>query len=63
VRPAARVEREDLVAFAATAEVALTLGWRDAVVTGWQPHVQTTLHAPTPSAKRSAARASLRTAP
>jgi hypothetical protein len=43
VRPAARVAREDLVAFAASAEVALTLGWRYVVVTGWKPHVTTTL--------------------
>jgi len=34
VRPAARVGRDDLVAFAATAEVALRPGWRYPVVTG-----------------------------
>jgi hypothetical protein len=45
VRPAARVEREDLVAFAASAEVALLLGWRYVVVTGWRRHVVTTLDA------------------
>ncbi len=43
VRPAARVEVEDLVAFAATAEVAAAVGWRYAVVTGWRPHVLTTV--------------------
>jgi hypothetical protein len=43
VRPAARIGPEDLVAFAATAEAALTAGWRYAVVTGWKPHVATTL--------------------
>jgi hypothetical protein len=45
VRPAARMAREDLAAFAASAEVALTLGWRYVVVTGWKPHVATTLDA------------------
>src|SRR5437764_12009737 len=45
VRPAARVAREDLVAFAASAEVALMLGWRYVVVTGWREHVLTTLDA------------------
>lgn len=43
VRPAARVASEDVVAFAATAEVAAAVGWRYAVVTGWRPHVLTTL--------------------
>lgn len=43
VRPAARVVAEDLVAFAATAEVAAAVGWRYAVVTGWRPHVLTTV--------------------
>jgi hypothetical protein len=45
VRPAARVGRDDLVAFAATAEVALALGWRYAVVTGWRSPVMSTLDA------------------
>jgi len=45
VRPAVRIGSEDLVAFAASAEVALMLGWRYAVVTGWKPHVMTTLDA------------------
>ncbi|MFF0656083.1 TnsA-like heteromeric transposase endonuclease subunit [Micromonospora tulbaghiae] len=45
VRPAARVRNEDLVAFAATAEVALSLGWRYAVVTGWHRHVPASLDA------------------
>jgi hypothetical protein len=45
VRPAARVGRDDLVAFSATAEVALTLGWRYAVVTGWRSLVASTLDA------------------
>lgn len=42
VRPAAPAA-EDLVAFAATAEVAATVGWRYAVVMGWRPHVLTTV--------------------
>ncbi|MDQ7907607.1 TnsA-like heteromeric transposase endonuclease subunit [Phytohabitans sp. ZYX-F-186] len=45
VRPAARVAAADRVAFAATAEVAVLLGWRYTVVTGWQPHVMSTLDA------------------
>lgn len=43
VRPAERVEIKDRVRFAATAEVALTSGWRYMVVTGWRPHVMATL--------------------
>ncbi|WP_281904886.1 TnsA-like heteromeric transposase endonuclease subunit [Phytohabitans aurantiacus] len=43
VRPAARVTQQDRVAFAASAEVALLLGWRYVVVTGWKPHVTSTL--------------------
>jgi hypothetical protein len=43
VRPAARVAAEDLVAFAATAEVAAVVGWRYAGVMGWKPHVLTTV--------------------
>lgn len=43
VRPAARVGERDRVAFAASAEVALLHGWRYAVVTGWKPHVLTTV--------------------
>jgi len=43
VRPGSRVGAEDLVAFAASAEAALTAGWRYAVVTGWRAHVVATL--------------------
>jgi hypothetical protein len=39
VRPGHRVKPEDRMRFAAAAEVALVLGWRFAVVTGWQPGV------------------------
>jgi len=45
VRPAARVAAQDRVAFAATAEAALLHGWFYAVVTGWKPHVATTVDA------------------
>lgn len=45
VRPAARVGAVDRVAFAASAEVALLLGRRYMVVTGWMPHVSTVLDA------------------
>lgn len=43
VRPATRVGERDWVAFAASAEVALLHGWRYIVVTGWKPHVPTTV--------------------
>lgn len=43
VRPAARIEEEDQVAFAAAAEAALAVGWRYRVVAGWLPQVYTTL--------------------
>jgi hypothetical protein len=43
VRPGERIGEEDLVRFAAAAEVALSCGWRYVVVTGWRPHVQATL--------------------
>src|SRR5262245_10260229 len=43
VRPAARVGERDRVAFAASAEVALLHGWRYLVVSGWKPHVLTTV--------------------
>lgn len=43
VRPAGRVKPEDEVAFAAAAEAALAAGWGYAVVTGWRPHVMTTV--------------------
>jgi hypothetical protein len=43
VRPAGRIEAADRVKFAASAEAALACGWRYGVVTGWQPHVMTTL--------------------
>ncbi|MFD0393467.1 TnsA-like heteromeric transposase endonuclease subunit [Streptomyces nogalater] len=37
VRPAGRMDDDDLMKFAATSEVALALGWGYAVVTGWRP--------------------------
>ncbi|MFJ3795277.1 TnsA-like heteromeric transposase endonuclease subunit [Streptomyces sp. NPDC090088] len=37
VRPAGRMDDDDLMKFAATSEVALALGWGYAVVTGWKP--------------------------
>ncbi|MFF2381834.1 TnsA-like heteromeric transposase endonuclease subunit [Streptomyces sp. NPDC058108] len=37
IRPAGRMDHDDLMKFAATSEVALTLGWGYAVVTGWRP--------------------------
>lgn len=43
VRPAARVGERDRVAFAASAEVALLHGWRYVVVSGWKPHVLSTV--------------------
>jgi hypothetical protein len=43
VRPAGRIEARDRVAFAAAAEVALLHGWGYTVVTGWIPHVTTTV--------------------
>jgi hypothetical protein len=43
VRPGCRVGRDDLVAFAASAEAAVVAGWRYAVVTGWRAHVTTTV--------------------
>ena len=43
VRPAGRIEAADRAKFAASAEAALACGWRYGVVTGWQPHVMTTL--------------------
>ncbi|MFJ2779416.1 TnsA-like heteromeric transposase endonuclease subunit [Kitasatospora sp. NPDC087315] len=43
VRPGHLIKPEDTVRFAAAAEVALACGWRYTVVSGWQPHVQTTL--------------------
>ena len=43
VRPADRIEAADRVKFAASAEAALSCGWRYAVVGGWRPHVMTTL--------------------
>ncbi|MFC8094827.1 TnsA-like heteromeric transposase endonuclease subunit [Streptomyces sp. NPDC057301] len=41
VRPADRIEPEDALKFAATAEAALSAGWRYSVVTGWRRHVWT----------------------
>ncbi|MBB5778700.1 TnsA-like heteromeric transposase endonuclease subunit [Nonomuraea jabiensis] len=43
VRPGGRIKAEDRVRFAATAEVALSCGWRYAVAADWRSHVQTTL--------------------
>ena len=43
VRPGERIKAEDRVRFAAAAEIALSCGWRYAVVPGWRPHVQGTL--------------------
>jgi hypothetical protein len=37
VRPGQRVKPDDRMRFAAAAELALVLGWRFAVVTGWRP--------------------------
>lgn len=45
VRPAGRVGERDRVAFAAAAEVALLHGWRYMVVSGWKPHVVSTVDA------------------
>jgi hypothetical protein len=39
VRPADRVRPKDVLGFAATARLAVELGWRYTVVTGWRPHV------------------------
>ncbi|WP_405890912.1 TnsA-like heteromeric transposase endonuclease subunit [Streptomyces sp. NBC_01527] len=38
VRPAERIAPEDEVKFAASAEVALTVGWNYSVVSGWRRH-------------------------
>jgi hypothetical protein len=43
VRPGERIKAEDRIRFAAAAEVALSCGWRYAVVAGWRPHVQAAL--------------------
>lgn len=43
VRPGECVEDEDRVCFAAAGEAALACGWRYTVVTGWRPHVMTTV--------------------
>jgi hypothetical protein len=43
VRPAGRVEQDDLVKFAASAEAALSAGWRYLVVGGWRRQVVATL--------------------
>ncbi|MFC9810509.1 TnsA-like heteromeric transposase endonuclease subunit [Streptomyces virginiae] len=39
VRPADRIEPEDEVKFAASAQAALAVGWNYSVVTGWRQHV------------------------
>ncbi len=43
VRPSDRIAAPDRVKFAASAVAALACGWRYGVVSGWQPHVMTTL--------------------
>ena len=44
VRPADLISKdEDRVRFAAASEIALSAGWRYALVAGWRPNVQTTL--------------------
>ncbi|MGH3736538.1 MAG: TnsA-like heteromeric transposase endonuclease subunit [Micromonosporaceae bacterium] len=43
VRPGDRIGEDDRVGFAATGEVALSCGWRYAVVAGWRPHVLATV--------------------
>lgn len=43
VRPGDRIGKDDRVGFAATAEVALSCGWRYAVAAGWRPNVMTTV--------------------
>jgi hypothetical protein len=45
VRPGERVRADDRLRFAASAEVALALGWRYLVVTGWRPNVVTVIDA------------------
>ncbi|MFD6068668.1 TnsA-like heteromeric transposase endonuclease subunit [Amycolatopsis lurida] len=45
VRPAGRIAARDEVAFAATAEVALLLGWGYVVVTGWRQPAEATVDA------------------
>jgi len=45
VRPAGRIEERDEVAFAATAEVALLMGWGYTVVTGWRANAVSTIDA------------------
>lgn len=45
VRPASLIKEADRVKFAASAEVALTRGWRYLVVGGWKAHVQSVLDA------------------
>jgi hypothetical protein len=43
VRPAGRIGEDDRIKFAASAEAALTCGWRYLVVSGWRPHVLVTV--------------------
>lgn len=45
VRPAGRIRPKDHLKFAATAEVALSAGWRFMVVTGWRTHVSGAVNA------------------
>ncbi|MFJ6083192.1 TnsA-like heteromeric transposase endonuclease subunit [Streptomyces sp. NPDC092369] len=45
VRPADRIKPEDALKFAATAEVALSVGWQYGVVAGWRQHVWTNVDA------------------
>lgn len=54
VRPGDRVGAEDRGAFAATAEAALTAGWRYLVVTGWRAHVMGNLDAVSAQRRRLA---------
>ena len=43
VRPGERIGEDHEVGFAAAREAALAAGWQYLVVTGWRPHVQTSL--------------------
>lgn len=45
VRPAGRIKAEDALKFAASAEAALSAGWRYGVVVGWRQHVLTNVDA------------------
>ncbi|MFC9251634.1 TnsA-like heteromeric transposase endonuclease subunit [Amycolatopsis thailandensis] len=45
VRPAGRIQERDAIAFAASAELATSLGWGYRVVTGWDPVAAATVDA------------------